>query len=187
MRWTTSEYSKILIDRLDVYRKAGVQSRHQIIKDIMHKIQEAAEKDHKPTPDDLGHVSVDYSNLLLTYSFFCMQKIRNWMHNHRAVSKCDSSSDSDDMERMRIKRNMRKNWTFQGVVEQHKKAEIVARTEKLAKAHAGKTEFLSNYRRARTEICNELCLEERTKYEGLVEKWNTEPIPPKVQREYASE
>ena len=182
MRWTTSEYTSILTDSLEVYRKADAKACLQIIKEIMHKISEAAKKDRKPVPEDLSHVSLDYSNVLLLGIHFCIQKIRNWMHNHRCISK-EQSSDSDDMENTLTKRDKCRNWTFQGVVEHHIKATIVARAEELAQANVGKTEFLSNYRWARTEICNELSPEERIKYEEMVGKWNTEPLPQRVQRE----
>jgi hypothetical protein len=68
-------------------------------------------------------------------------------------------------------------------VEQYKKGNINARAQELSNAERGSVQFLSSYRRARTEICQELTQEEHQKYMGLVEKWNREPVPVPVQRE----
>ena len=77
----------------------------------------------------------------------------------------------------------RRHWTLQKVVEKHEKERINARAEELCGETRGTSKFLSSYRLARTQICGELSAEEYVRYEGLVEKWNTEPIPPVIQRE----
>ena len=74
---------------------------------------------------------------------------------------------------------------MQSVAEQKEKHRINARAEALSNAERGSVQFLSSYRRARTEICKELSREDRERYEELADKWNREPVPPMVQRESA--
>jgi hypothetical protein len=92
-------------------------------------------------------------------------------------------SDSEDDGRRSLRFNNRKKWTFQSVVEQHKKGEINARAQELSNAERGSIQFLGSYRRARTEICEGLTEGEQQRYLALVEKWNARPVPVTVQRE----
>ena len=51
--WTTPKYTKILTDSLASYQQANSKGRASIIKEIKAKIRDAAQDDHKNTPDDL--------------------------------------------------------------------------------------------------------------------------------------
>jgi hypothetical protein len=92
-------------------------------------------------------------------------------------------SDSEDDGSRGLQFSNRKKWTFQSVVEQHKKGEINARAEELSNAERGSVQFLASYRRARTEICKELTEGEQQRYLTLAGQWNARPVPVTVQRE----
>jgi len=110
------------------------------------------------------------------------QKIRNWLHNNRRAGGRGCSDSEDDGSRS-LQFSNQKKWTFQSVVEQHKKVKINARAEELSNAERGSVQFLGSYRRARTEICKELTEGEQERYLALVDRWNIRPVPVTVQRE----
>jgi len=95
----------------------------------------------------------------------------------------EGSSDSERRVRKKSPHSKKNRWTFQNVVEQHEKAQINARAEKLSDSERGTKGFLRAYRKARTQICDELSQEDRLRYEKLVDEWNAESVPLNVQRE----
>jgi hypothetical protein len=185
VKWTTPAYEELLNSRLEAYRKADAQERTSIVKEIKKEIRDVAKATQENPPDNLTQVKENLKYLIDLYSDDpSLQKIRNWLHNHRkAVAETDNSSDSEPGQKPTINVWKWKRWTFQGVVEQHEKERINARAEELSKAERGSIDFLSAYRRARTQVCQELSTQKQLEYEDLVEKWNAEAVPSKVQRE----
>jgi hypothetical protein len=187
-KWTTPAYVKLLKGSLEVYGTADTKERASIVKEIKRQIRDLAKAAQDHPPDGLNQVKQNFTHLIhLCFDALLLQKIRNWLHNHRRVEAgMDNGSDSEPGQKPGLTIWKRKRWTFQGVVEQHEKEKINARAEELSKAERGTIDFLSAYRRARTQVCQELSTQEQLEFEGLAEKWNTEPVPPNIQREWVN-
>jgi hypothetical protein len=98
-----------------------------------------------------------------------------------AVPRSDEISESDSGARPMENISKRTRWTLQSVVEHYHKDQIKRRAEELAETEKGTS--ISKYRRARTEISNEISHEEKEKYKALAEEWNAKHVPVEVQRE----
>lgn len=179
--WTTPEFTVILSDNLERFGEAEFAERREIIKDIKQKIILSAETNRLEIPHNLTVVIFQRLYALSWFSLCLLQEIRSWLHNNRRTPVAGPNAGRD--EHTALKFSNRGKWTLQSVVEQHEKQRIYARAETLSNADRGSIQFLASYRRARTEICEELSEEEHARYEMLAHKWNREPVPQMVQRE----